>query len=104
MAEKTLMNEQTKEAYRRKAEAEMKEIKARLALLRAQGENKRADVQVEYQKRLNELNDRYERIAHQMDDLGHAAQEAWDDLVSGIDRAISELRIAVETAFDRFGR
>jgi predicted translin family RNA/ssDNA-binding protein len=104
MVQKIFMNERTKEAYLQKAQAELKEIKARLTLLKARSENKGADVRIEAQKHLNGLNDKFGNMQRQLDMLENSAQEAWEDLITGIDNSIAELRKSVEDSFDRFGK
>jgi ElaB/YqjD/DUF883 family membrane-anchored ribosome-binding protein len=92
------LNEQTLTAYQEKIRAQIKEMKARMTILEAEAEKSSADVRVKYQKRLDDLKSRFKDIEMRLDRFSNSAEDAWDEIRTGIDKSMKELRAALDNA------
>lgn len=92
------LNEKTIDAYRQKIDAQMKEMKAKMMMLESEAEKSSADLRIKYQTKVNDLKTRFEEIEKKLDQLSDSGEEAWDEIRTGIDESMSELRMALENA------
>jgi hypothetical protein len=92
------MNEQTITAYREKIRAQVKELKAKMLMLEAEAEKSSADMRVEYQKYLDDLKSRFKDIEMRLDRFSNSTEDVWDDIRTGVDKSMSELRNALDKA------
>jgi len=91
----------SKEIQQERAEARIKEIEARISLLRAQAERAQADKKAEFAETIKDLQTRREAIEKRIADLTSAGTEAWSELREGIGRAIDELSAALSKATEQ---
>lgn len=96
------LNERTIEAYQEKIRAQVKEMKAKMRILEANAEKSKADMRIKYQKNLDDSKARFKDIEMRLDRLSNSGEDAWNDIQSGIDKSMSELRSAVEKATKHF--
>ena len=96
------MDDKLKQAYQDKAEADIRELQARIELLKAKAGTVQADVKVEFNERISELREQQEELQSRLQSLREAGEGAWQELQSGVDKALADLREAVEGAFSRF--
>jgi hypothetical protein len=94
--------EETKDAYRRKSEAELKELNARLDLLDSKAQKAHAEAKIGYTERIYELKKRRDGLRDRIEELSRAGGDAWKDLRKGIEEAALDLRTALDVAATRF--
>ena len=93
-----IINEQKKQAYRQKIEAQIMELKAKKQMLQANAKESEADMRVEYQKRLDDLQDQFTKLEGQLKQLSNTAEDSWDEIQAGIDKSMVDLRNSIENA------
>lgn len=69
-----------KQAYKQKAEAELREWDAKAELLKAKGNNLMADAKLEFEKQLQNLQDNKKEFTAYVDQLTDKAEDTWDDV------------------------
>jgi hypothetical protein len=94
------MNE--KEAYQQKIEARIAEWNAEMDKLRAQAKKLAAEGRIEAESRLQDLTIKKEAAEAKLAELRNAGGDAWQELKSGIDRAVRELDESVKRAASKF--
>ena len=92
------LNQQTLKAYQEKVRAQIKEMRAKMTMLEAEAEKSSADMRVKYQERLDDLKSRFKDIEMRLDRFSDSSEDAWDEIRSGIDKSMSELRNAFDKA------
>jgi uncharacterized protein YukE len=92
------INENTIDAYKQKARAQIKEMKAKMQVIEAGAEKAGADMRIKYQKNLDDWKSRFNDIEMKLDNLSDTSKDAWDDVRSGIDNAMNGLRDSIEGA------
>jgi len=95
------INENTIDAYKQKARAQLKEMKARMQIFETSVEKAGADMKINYQKNLDDWKSRFEEIEMKLDGLADSTGDAWNDIRSGIDASMNELQDAIENAKNR---
>jgi len=96
------INEQTMDAYKQKAMAHLKEMKAKMQIVEANTEKAGADMKIKYQKNIGDWKSRFSDIETRLNKLSDSTGDAWKDIRSGIDSAMDELGIAIDTARKQF--
>lgn len=91
----------TRDAYRQIFEARLKELEARIAILQARAEKASADAKIEFDQQLQVLNQKYMDARNRLKDWRASAEDAWDELRSGMEESLDELSEAVENAGKR---
>ncbi|MDF0677975.1 MAG: hypothetical protein P0107_02485 [Nitrosomonas sp.] len=69
-----------REAYIKKAEAQLKEWGAQIDLLKAKGENLAADTEIEFKKKLDEAEEKRAELSSYLDQLADKTDSIWDDI------------------------
>ena len=92
----------TKEAYQERAEAQLKALEARIELMEAQAEKAKAEAKVEYGRQLEDLRQKRKEAEERLEGLKVAGTEAWRELMTGVDEAMTALESAVNSAAARF--
>ena len=72
------------EAYEKKMEAQIEEWEAELSKLKAQSKQKSADAEIEYNKRMKELEAKKEEANDKLADIKSAGSESWEDMKDGM--------------------
>jgi archaellum component FlaC len=96
------IDEKTIGAYQQKIRAQIKEMKAKMQMLEAGAEKSSADMRIKYQQELNNWKTRFKDIETKLDKLSNSAESAWDDVRSGIDTSMGELRDSIENVTKQF--
>ena len=86
----------TKEAYKQKIEAEVELAQAKLAELKAETKNSAADVRIEYENQIEELDQKIGATKTKLKELSEASEEAWEHMKSGVENAWNTLSAAVK--------
>jgi hypothetical protein len=82
----------TKEkAYQQKMEAQLKEWKAKIDIAEARAEQVGADAKIKYAEQIETINEKYEQAQQKLAALQDSSKEAYQELRSGLDKAVQEL-------------
>lgn len=92
----------TKEAYRKKLEAQLKEWDAKLDVLSAKAQKTTADARIKYENELESLRSRRAAAHKMLEELGKRSEDAWEDMKGGAEKVWDELGKAMEKMADRF--
>jgi hypothetical protein len=92
----------SKEEYREKLEAQMREWSAKIDLLKAKADQAEAEAKIEYRNRIEDLRKRKEALQAKLEELKDASEAAWNDLKAGTEKAAADLRDALESALSKF--
>ena len=96
------INENTMEAYKQKAKAHLKEMKAKMKIVEANIEKASADVKINYQKNLDDWKSRLKDIQMKLDRLSNSTGDTWDDIRAGIDSSMDQLNNAIDGVKKQF--
>jgi len=91
-----------KEAYRQKIEAELELAQARLAQWKAKAKVMAADGNIEYTKRVDELEQNVGATRAKLKELTEASEDAWESLKGGVESAWGSLSSAIRDAASKF--
>ena len=83
----------TKEAYRKKLEAQLRQWDAKLDLWSASAQKATADARIRYENELEALKVKRAAAHRKLEELGQRSEDAWGDM-----------RDAMETAWDEMGK
>ncbi|MGD8625111.1 MAG: hypothetical protein PVJ34_11270, partial [Anaerolineae bacterium] len=86
------------EKYQERAEAQLKELKARIDLLEAQADKAQAEAKVAYSQQLEKLYQKRQEAEKRLQRVKKAGSEAWRELTTGVDEAMTDLENAVNGA------
>ena len=92
------INESTLDAYKQKVRAQLKEMKAKMQMLETRAEKSNADIRIKYQKNISDWKSRFKDIEMKLDKLSDSAEKSWDEIRSGIDTTMEDLRKSIENA------
>ncbi len=96
------VNEKTLDAYKQKVRAQIKEMKAKMQMLEAGAEKNSADMRIKHQKNMSDWKSRFKDVEMKLDKMSNSAGKSWDELRSGIDTSMKELRKSIENATKQF--
>jgi RNA-splicing ligase RtcB len=87
-----------RQAYEKKGSAELDLLGAGLERLQARAQNAKAGAEIGHQRQLAELKAKRKAAQEYLSRLNRAGKFAWGELQVGADRAVSELRSALDQA------
>lgn len=93
---------ETKDAYKHKLDAQLKEWNAQIDLLAAKAESAGADVKLKYAQELDVLRDKQHQAAEKMKELDVASGEAWDEIKNAADNLWDDLKTGVANTVAKF--
>jgi len=96
------MKLEKKEAYKKKVEAELEELEAKINLLIAKAKNASADTRIKAQNQISLLKKKYENVSEEISGLQSKSKEAWEEVTNGIDEALDDLKVSVDEAIEQF--
>jgi hypothetical protein len=88
--------------YQKKMDAQLHEWQAKIEVLKAKAEKAEAEQKIKYHEEIETLRKLQQQVEAKLDQLRNAGSGAWDELKSGVDRAVQDLQGAVESALDKF--
>jgi hypothetical protein len=91
-----------KEAYEKKLRAQLEDWGVEIDKLKAKADEAKADVQLEYYKKIEELRLLQASAKEKMAELKKAGDDAWEDLRAGMENARDSLGNALRSAKSRF--
>lgn len=86
----------SKDAYRQKLEAQLKEWDAHMASLRAKSAQMSADARIQFENELEKLKHRREAAYARLDELGKRGEDAWEDTKDVTEKVWAELGKSME--------
>ena len=90
-----------KQAYEKKARAELDLLQARLDELKAKAHKAEAEAEINYHQQIAQLKAKRDAAQDYLAQLGRAGQDAWGELKEGFNRAISEFKSGLDQAASR---
>jgi hypothetical protein len=91
-----------KDAYKKKAEAELEIAQAKVAEFKARSKNISADNRIKYEKHLDELKHAVDASKARMKELGNAGEDNWEKLKEGFEKAFNELKEGIRKMTEKF--
>ncbi len=91
-----------RDPYRERVEAKLREYDLEIQKLKAKVELAKAELRSEYRKELEDLRARHGSARQKMEELRRVGSEAGQDIRSGIDNALDELRKGLDKAVAKF--
>jgi len=88
----------SKEAYQQKLQAQLAEWKAETDKLQARADQANADLQIDLNRRVRELQAKQELAKTRLDELRAAGEASWDKLKSGVDKAFHDVGEGIKAA------
>lgn len=92
----------TKQAYKEKLEAHLKEWGAQINLLAAKAERAGAEAKLKYAKDLDKLRDKQSQAAEKLKELEAASGDAWDKVKNTGDKLWDDLKTGVANTAAKF--
>lgn len=92
----------TRDTYRRKREAQLRELGARVDRWEEKLRKAAAEGEVRYREELEEIRSKLEIARVRLSLLGDAGEAAWQEIRDGLDDAVKDLRTAVGEAASKF--
>jgi hypothetical protein len=93
---------ETKEAYKQKLEANLKEMNAQINLLAAKAESAGADVKLKTAKELDRLRNKQRQAAEKIKELEEAGGDTWEKVKVTADSLWDELKSGVSHTVSKF--
>jgi len=87
-----------KQDYEQKMAAQLREWQARIDVLKAKAEKAGAEQKIAYHEQLENLRKHERKARERLDELRDAGEDAWENLVDGLESAGSDLKSAFERA------
>jgi uncharacterized coiled-coil DUF342 family protein len=91
-----------KDAYVQKLHAKLDGWNAEIDKLKAKADKAEAESRLEYQKEIENLQERRREAEEKLTELGQAGDGVWEDLKSGVQSAWDSMEEAVKSARTRF--
>jgi len=93
---------ETKDAYKEKLKAQLKEWEAQINLLAAKMESAGADARLKYAQELEKLRTMQHEAIDKMKELDAASIDAWDKLKESADKTWDEMKHGIANLFSKF--
>lgn len=91
-----------KQAYEDKMNARLRELRAKINVLKAKADQAEAEQKIKYYEEIESLRTRQQELHEKLDELRSAGEGAWEDIKAGVESAWRDLQAAFERAAERF--
>jgi len=91
---------ETRELYKQKYEAQLREWSAKIDALKAHADKLTAEAKLDAKPHLDTLHAKLEAANAKLHDLAEATDDKWDHVRSGADQIWSDFKASVEGAYD----
>jgi len=91
-----------KEEYRKKLEAQFKEWKAKIDDLEDRGAKFTSEAKTELMKEIKELRQKKGIVKEKWNELQKVSANSWDSVKEGVEKAVAELKGALDRVIARF--
>jgi uncharacterized coiled-coil DUF342 family protein len=95
---------ETREIYKQKYEAQLREWSAKLDALEAHADKMSADAKLAAKPHLDTLHAKVQAAKAKLHEIAEATDDKWDDVTKGADQAWSDLKASLEGAYDALKR
>lgn len=92
----------TKEAYKKKIEAELELAQAKLAEFKARAKSLTADARIKHARQVDELEQKSNATKARLKELGEASEESWERLKEGVENTWGALQSALQNVATKF--
>ena len=92
----------SKEAYKQKLNAQLKEWSAQISLMNAKIENKGADMRLKYAKELDSVKEKQDEVIQKIKDLDQSTEESWEKVKVTTDQILNDLKNGVNNILSKF--
>ena len=90
----------TRELYRQKYEAQLREWEAKMEEARARADKLSAQARLDMMPHLETARERYETARTRLQALGDAAEDTWDEVKRNAESAWTDFKASIEGAYD----
>lgn len=91
---------ETRDLYRQKYEAQLREWQAKMEEMRARTDKLGAEARLDMQPFLDTAGTKYEAARVKLRDLGDAAEDTWEDMKRNAEAAWTDFKSSIEGAYD----
>ena len=91
---------ETRELYKQKYEAQLREWSAKIDVLKAQADKQTAEAKLDAKPTLDALNEKLAAAKAKLNEIAEATDDKWDDVMKGADQAWNDFKASVEGAYD----
>lgn len=91
---------ETRDLYRQKYEAQLKEWGAKVDECKARSAKLAAQAQLDMKPHLDTMNDKVEAAKAKLRDIADATDDKWEEVKNGAEEAWQDAKAAVEGAYD----
>jgi hypothetical protein len=85
-----------KEAYQEKVQAQLREWKADIEKLMARADKAKAEGKIEFYKRAETLNAKYQAALKSSQEMKEAGEDKWEEFKAGVEAALEEVKDALK--------
>ena len=96
----TRSQSETRDLYRQKYEAQLREWQAKIDEVRASSDKLSAQARLDMQPHLDTAGSKYEAAKAKLRDLGEAAEDTWEDMKQNAEVAWNDFKSSMEGAYD----
>jgi nucleotide-binding universal stress UspA family protein len=90
-----------RKVYVDKVETQLKEWGTEIDILKAKAEKAKAEAKIKYYEKIQDLRARQESLGLKLQELKGSGEEAWEEVKTGVDRAVKDLKEAFKRAKSR---
>ena len=90
------------EAYRERMEAELRELKGRIEVLKGKASKAKADMKIELREEVEILEKKKAAFEEKVKKLRDSGSLAFEDLKAGVQNAYNDLKRGLDSALDKF--
>ena len=80
------------------AKAELDELEAKITLMKAKADKATAETRIRYERQVEELRRKYDQSKKRLNEFIESSQVGWEEIQSGVDKAMQDLRTSVNSA------
>lgn len=92
----------SKDAYRERLEAQLREWQAKIDVLKARADKAEADSRIAYGEQIDALQQRREEMQSRLAELRASGEDAWAEVKAGTESAWKDMDAAISRALERF--
>lgn len=100
--ESSQAGEQKREEFLRYLQSQLDELDLRIEKLKVQSDDLREKARAELLERLDRIKAQKEQLLPKLEKATRTSEAAWEDIKDGLDRAATDLRVALEQAASHF--
>ncbi len=100
--ESSEVSEKKKEEFYRHLQSQLKDFDYKIEELKSQGEVLREKARNELLVRLEQLQSQKNELLPKIETATRSSEAAWEDIKGGLDRAVTDLKVALEQAASNF--